>query len=95
MEIIIKCESMQELKSITESLFVDLPEGNTKKQKKKPEEEDKESAGRARAPRVDKDEVVRLYNKGMKAPEIANYMGTQANTIYNILSKLRKEGRIL
>ena len=34
MEIIIKCESMQELKSVTESLFVDLPEGNKKKQKK-------------------------------------------------------------
>lgn len=93
MEIIIKCESMQELKSVTESLFVDLPEGSTKKQKKKPDE-DTEPKERGKTTPFDKIEIAGLYNEGLKAPEIANIIGSSTNTVYNILNKLRKEGKI-
>lgn len=93
MEIIIKCESMQELKSVTESLFVGLPEGSTKKTEGK-QDEDTEPKERGKTTPFDKLEIAELYNGGKKAPEIANIVGASTNTIYNILSKLRKEGKI-
>lgn len=92
MEIIIKCESMQELKNVTESLFVDLPEGNAKKKKKTDGGSEPKEQSKAKA--FDKIEVKGLYNEGLKAPEIAKRIGASTATVYNILNRLRKEGAI-
>ena len=92
MEIIIRCETLKELKNVVEKLYVDLPE-DEQKQKEKPDE-DTEPKERGKTTPFDKLEIAELYNEGKKAQEIANIIGASTNTVYNIVSKLRKEGKI-
>lgn len=68
--------------------------GGQHKKKKKKQDEDTEPKERGKTTPFDKIEVAGLYNEGLKAPEIANIIGSSTNTVYNILNKLRKEGKI-
>jgi len=44
--------------------------------------------------RIDRDEVCRLRNEGKKISQIAVLMDCSSQTVTNILTKLREEGRL-